>query len=180
MNSVINRFDGEYKFLSNFDTAPFIWRGTEFKSGEHAFSFAKTWHLTNGWDALPRLRQQILEAPTCGKAKYYGRSLPLDIAGWDDRKVHYMREIVHAKFGYVKDYAGKLINTGASPLVEGNDWGDTFWGKCRVDGKVVGLNMLGTILMEERGYWLWYGQAASSMVGSGITAQHVERTLNEG
>lgn len=180
MNSVINSFRGEHAFLSNFDTAPFMWRGVMFKGGEYAFNWAKVYHLTNGFDAAPRLRQQILDAPTPSKAKYYGRSLPLDVAAWDERKVHYMREIVHAKFGYVKDYAGKLINTGASPLVEGNDWGDTFWGKCRVDGKVVGLNMLGTILMEERGYWLWYGQAASSMVGSGITAQHVERTLNEG
>jgi len=157
--TVINRFDGEHHFLSNFDMNEFPWRGVMFKSGEHAFSFAKTMHLTNGWDSLPQLRQQIIDAPTPSKAKYFGRSLPLDVAEWDDRKIHYMREIVHAKFGYVPDYAGKLINTGASPLVEGNTWGDKFWGKVQEGGKVIGLNMLGTILMEERGYWLWYGDA---------------------
>ena len=61
-----------------------------------------------------------------------------------------MREIVHAKFSGVPEYAGKLINTGAMMLVEGNDWNDTFWGRC--NGK--GLNTLGVILMEERGLWL--------------------------
>ena len=41
-------------------------------------------------------------------------------------------------------------------LVEGNDWGDKFWGRCldKSTGKMVGLNTLGVILMEERGLWL--------------------------
>lgn len=179
MTTVINSFKGEHGFLSNFDTAPFYWRGIKFKSGEEAFNWAKGMFLTPG-NSTVEWQNKVLATATPSRAKYVGRSMPLDTYEWDKRRIGYMRDIVHAKFGYVKDYAGKLINTGASPLVEGNDWGDTFWGKCRVDGKIVGLNMLGTILMEERGYWLWYGQANSSMVGSGITTQHVERTLNEG
>jgi len=163
----IAAFRDEYAFLSNFDTAPFVWRGIEFKGGEYAFNWAKCYHLTQGLDKVMDYRDSILRAPTPSKAKYLGRSVPLDTVSWDAHRVNYMREIVHAKFGYVKDYAGKLINTGAAPLVEGNDWGDTFWGKCRgSDGIVRGLNMLGTILMEERGYWLWYGQTQERVVES--------------
>lgn len=139
-----------------------------FKSGEQAFAYAKTFHAINdlsgnaGCTEAEYFQGYILKSVTPGAAKKLGRQVKIDVEEWDRRKVHYMREIVHAKFGYVKDYAGKLINTGASPLVEGNTWGDTFWGKVRQnDGRVVGLNMLGTILMEERGYWLWYGNSAS-------------------
>jgi hypothetical protein len=39
-----------------------------------------------------------------------------------------------------------LINTGDDKLVEGNDWGDTFWGIC--EGK--GHNHLGEMLMTIR------------------------------
>ena len=39
-----------------------------------------------------------------------------------------------------------LIKTGNTELIEGNFWGDTFWGIC--DG--VGENNLGKILMRVR------------------------------
>lgn len=181
MVEVINSFKGEYLFLSNFDTAPFRWRGIMFKSGEQAFSYAKHWHCKVGTtgEEVSAIARQIIYSPTPSKAKYWGRRVPLNIDEWDTRKVHYMREIVHAKFSYVKDYAGKLINTGASPLVEGNDWNDGFWGKYRnSEGVVVGLNMLGTILMEERGYWLWGRQPVEDMLGSVLTSQQAERTAD--
>ena len=56
--------------------------------------------------------------------------------------------------GITKD-GGTLINTGCTMLVEGNDWGDKFWGRCldKTTGRWVGLNTLGVILMEERGIW---------------------------
>ena len=34
-------------------------------------------------------------------------------------------------------------------LVEGNYWGDTFWGICNGEG----TNWLGILLMAERAYW---------------------------
>lgn len=176
---VISSFRNEYSFLSNYDTALFPWRGFMFKSGEQAFAYAKTWHIPQ--DRQQIFQKNILLAKSPGDAKKFGRACPLDVDEWERRKVHYMREIIHAKFGFVPDYAGKLINTGASPLVEGNTWGDKFWGKVRQDdGRVVGLNMLGTILMEERGYWLWYGQANSDVVTSPLTAAQAERTADYG
>jgi predicted NAD-dependent protein-ADP-ribosyltransferase YbiA (DUF1768 family) len=62
-----------------------------------------------------------------------------------------MREVVKAKFDQHDDLRLKLIETGAALLVEGNTWSDRYWGRC--EGK--GLNVLGSILMELRGYYLW-------------------------
>lgn len=188
MYSVISEFRGEHAFLSNYDVNSFPWRGITFNSGEQAFAYAKTFHAiqdlakgSKGVTEAEYFQDYILLAKTPGDAKKLGRQVKIDVAAWDNRKVHYMREITHAKFGHVKDYAGKLIRTGCSPLVEGNTWNDTFWGKCRqADGRVVGLNMLGTILMEERGYWLWYGQANHDVLSSPLTTQQVERTVDYG
>lgn len=146
---VIPEFRGEYYFLSNFYTAPFVWRGKEFQSGEQAFSYAKTFYAHT--DRVDIFQRNILAAKTPGDAKKFGRAVPLiSVEEWDNNRVAYMREIVHQKFLCVPGLAGQLINTGAMLLVEGNNWGDTFWGRC--EGK--GFNTLGAILMEERGYWL--------------------------
>lgn len=154
---VVPEFRGEYYFLSNYYTAPFMWRGIAFRSAEQAFAFAKCYFVergsvqTTGWQA-------ILDAREPGQAKKLGRALPIDVAEWDKNKVMYMREIIHAKFSNGEgDLVGKLINTGAMMLVEGNDWGDKFWGRTLDPdtGKMVGLNTLGVLLMEERGYWLY-------------------------
>lgn len=147
---VVTEFRGDYAFLSNYDVnEKFQWRNQMFSSGEQAFAYAKTFYST-GPDTTD-LGKKILAAHSPGAAKKLGRQAPLDLTVWDGgHKVQIMREIVHAKFSGVTGYAGKLINTGAMMLVEGNDWNDTFWGRC--GGK--GLNTLGVILMEERGLWL--------------------------
>ena len=56
-----------------------------------------------------------------------------------------MKELTRLKYkkGILKK---KLIATGKQEIVEGNYWGDTFWGVCK--GK--GDNRLGKILMKER------------------------------
>lgn len=154
---VVPEFRGDYAFLSNYDThEEFVWRNRYFTSGEQAFAYAKTFYPTTGANT-DRLAAQILDAKSPGAAKKLGRLAPLDLTLWDGgHKVQIMREIVHAKFSGVTEYAGKLINTGAMMLVEGNDWNDTFWGRAldKTTGKRVGLNTLGVILMEERGFWL--------------------------
>lgn len=147
---VVKEFTGEYFFLSNFCEGQFEWRNMTFRTAEHAFQAAKGYHIPE-----PRINDmrdymdKVIDSPTPAKAKYAGRSVTIDIKSWDDQKVWYMREIVHAKFTQVQGIAGQLVNTGAMMLVEGNDWNDTFWGRC--NGK--GFNTLGVILMEERGIW---------------------------
>jgi predicted NAD-dependent protein-ADP-ribosyltransferase YbiA (DUF1768 family) len=50
------------------------------------------------------------------------------------------------KFTRHPDLAQALLATGRADLVEGNDWGDTYWGVCRGQGR----NQLGCQLMEVR------------------------------
>jgi predicted NAD-dependent protein-ADP-ribosyltransferase YbiA (DUF1768 family) len=56
-----------------------------------------------------------------------------------------MRTLVRRKF-MDPILAVKLLGTGDAILIEGNGWGDTYWGVC----KGAGLNKLGLILMETR------------------------------
>lgn len=153
---VVPEFKGEHFFLSNFYGAEFTWRNELWQTGEHAFQAAKAWHMQEAYiHQIEGYFNKVRDAPTPAKAKYAGRSVKIDLDTWDAQKVSYMREIIHAKFGNGQgNLVGQLINTGAMLLVEGNDWGDSFWGRCRKDGKMIGLNTLGTLLMEERGYWL--------------------------
>ena len=57
-----------------------------------------------------------------------------------------MLNVVRAKFDQHPDLAQKLLETGDEELVEGNTWGDRYWGVCGGKGK----NMLGKILMRVR------------------------------
>lgn len=57
-----------------------------------------------------------------------------------------MRRLVWRKFTDDPYLAELLLATGDEELVEGNVWGDTFWGVC--EGK--GENWLGKILMDIR------------------------------
>lgn len=156
---VVPEFRGDYFFLSNHDVhEPFKWRGEFFDCGERAFVFGKGFFMnkTGSEHASNDYFADVLTAKTPADLKALGRSVDIDIDQWNASKVTYMREITAQKYRQVPNYAGKLINTGAMMLVEGNDWGDKFWGRCldKTSGKMVGLNTLGVILMEERGRWL--------------------------
>ena len=58
-----------------------------------------------------------------------------------------MLRFLRDKFKPGSELAGKLLNTGDAELVEGNHWGDRYWGVC--DGE--GQNKLGKLLMQVRG-----------------------------
>lgn len=154
---VVLAFSGDHAFLSNFHQTVFEWRGKKWFCGEQAFQWAKTLYPAYGEGLRAKdLGMRLADTGNPSTAKKYGRQIPLDVKAWDERRVWIMREIVHAKFGTGKGLAGQLINTGAKMLIEGNDWGDTFWGRTYNDktGKWTGLNTLGVILMEERGFWI--------------------------
>lgn len=152
IHTPITRFAGEYDFLSNFYEAP-IHVGNQdyvFRTNEHAFQAAK-WHAMQDRspETIKKYVETIISNPNPAKAKYAGRSVKIDLEEWERIKVWCMRDLVWTKFKQHPELQSKLIATGAGMLVEGNDWGDKFWG--RVDGK--GLNVLGSILMEVRGYY---------------------------
>jgi ribosomal protein S27AE len=70
---------------------------------------------------------------------------------WEQVKLRIMATIVFQKFNQNKDLAEKLILTGDAELIEGNYWGDTYWGICtNKTYDNVGENYLGKILMFTR------------------------------
>ena len=56
-----------------------------------------------------------------------------------------MASLLFAKFAQ-PELRKLLCETGDADLVEGNTWGDKFWGVCEGKGK----NMLGLLLMQVR------------------------------
>jgi len=136
-NSKINSFSGEFSFLSNFYECLITLDGKEYSSTEHAFQAAKT--------LLEKERSKIRKADTPGKAKRLGKLVKLR-KDWESVKVGVMRELVLQKFTRHQDLREKLLATGDAELIEGNTWGDRYWGT--VDGQ--GKNWLGKILMEVR------------------------------
>lgn len=143
----IDKFVGEHRFLSNFWTGnpfpfgkrykaegyyePLIW-----SSAEHLFQAMKT---TN-----PHEQMHIHHASTPAAAKRRGREVRLR-TDWETFKIEAMRATLWAKFKDPKMRA-KLIATGGRELIEGNTWGDTYWGVCNGTGE----NMLGKLLMALR------------------------------
>lgn len=133
----ILEFKGAYRFLSNFWQCDVEYDGVTYPSAEHAYQAAKT------KDIRERLRIKALDKP--GQAKRAGRRVTLR-GDWEDVKLDVMYEVLNAKFFHNASLAKALIETGDSLLVEGNSWGDTFWGVYLGSGQ----NHLGQLLMRVR------------------------------
>lgn len=134
---MINKFDGEHRFLSNFWEVPITYERRTYSTVEHAYQASKT--------IYPEERIAIRDAETPAKAKRLGK-LIIYRADWEDIKLDVMEALVRQKFTEHHMLADKLIATGDHELVEGNWWGDTYWGVC----KGIGENHLGKILMKVR------------------------------
>lgn len=137
MADSIMRFSGDYRFLSNFYPARAIVNGLAFRSVEHAYQATKT--LDMG------ARVEIMRAATPGQAKRLGQKVELR-SDWEVLKLDIMYRLVRQKFTADKDLRRQLLATGDRDLIEGNTWGDTFWGVCNGEGQ----NHLGKILMKVR------------------------------
>lgn len=135
--TVIDSFSGQYAWLSNFYTAPVPLDGVNYLSVEHAYQAAKTLN--------PKLRLKIKLTSSAGSAKRLGRQLELR-EDWEDVKLKIMEDLVYQKFTIHEGLRLKLVATNPAELVEGNHWGDTFWGVCKGEGE----NHLGKILMIVR------------------------------
>ena len=128
---MIDKFDGIYAFLSNFYDAPVEYLGITYRNSESAYQAQK----------CPARIHEFTDIPAA-MAKKMGRKIEIR-DDWEEVKDNIMFAIVYAKFSQNPDLKQKLIDTGKAPIIEGNTWGDTYWGQ--VDGK--GKNMLGKILM---------------------------------
>lgn len=134
--AIINSFKGDYAFLSNFWPSVVVYEGEEYATVEAAYQAAKT--------DRPELRLAVRLARTPGISKKEGRKLPLR-AFWDDMKLSVMDELLHQKFTD-EVLRERLLQTGSDLLIEGNEWGDTYWGICHG----IGANNLGRLLMRLR------------------------------
>lgn len=138
----VTEFFNEYRWLSNFWPCKVVFEGVAYPSSEHAYQAAKTLD--------PKERNEVLSCDTPGKAKRVGKKVTIR-SDWYQIKLPTMRQIVTEKF---KDpeLRAKLLATGTQTLVEGNQWGDTFWGASwdRDHKALYGENWLGRILMSIR------------------------------
>lgn len=133
---MIDRFDGEYFFLSNFYPYPFEFDGRRWLTSEHAYQAAK---------ANDEQTKDAFIGLTAGKAKRLGKKIALR-PDWENIKLDVMYRILQAKFSHDALRDG-LLSTGDQELVEGNNWYDDFWG-VHTPGK--GQNHLGKLLMRVR------------------------------
>ena len=115
---IIDKFRGEYDFLSNFYSCPVTYNGESYLNAEAAFQAQKT------QDTETRHTMSTMSAK---QAKKFGRSLK--DPEWFDKSVRIMYEVLTAKFTQHVELRKKLIATGDAKLVEGNNWNDTFWGR---------------------------------------------------
>lgn len=136
VNKPIDRFIGEYRFLSNFHPSVVMFDGKQYATVEHAYQASKT--------LCSATRELIRRAPTPGKAKRLGRQVLLR-PNWEETKGTVMLQLQFEKFKN-PELKQLLLATGERKLQEGNNWGDREWGM--VDG--VGKNKLGKALMTVR------------------------------
>ena len=137
MPNIIGSFDGEYAFLSNFYDSPIVVEGIHYPTVEHAFQAYKTLSHEE--------RLDIASSTTPGIAKRKGRKVSLR-TDWEQIKDSVMEFCLRKKFTEHLDLQKKLLETGDAILIEGNTWGDTYWGMCAG----VGENKLGQLLMKIR------------------------------
>jgi ribA/ribD-fused uncharacterized protein len=154
---MIDRFTGEYFFLSNM--YPLQYRilaagSTAVNSAEAAYQAAKFLDFAKRRDvalvtAESRGRGERLDGIA---SKNFARELiaagePLQ-PNWQNVKLGVMQEVVRRKFIANFDIRKKLAATDGEQLIEGNTWNDTFWGVDLESG--IGENHLGIILTNIR------------------------------
>lgn len=142
MLTVIDKFDGDYAFLSNFYECSVVFFGEKYDSSEAAFQAMKCERQQD---------HQFFTSPcTPSESKKLGRHIKLR-PDWEKVKYDYMFHIVLEKFMQHPALAQRLIETGDAILIEGNTWGDRIWGTTKdSNGKWIGENNLGKILMKVR------------------------------
>lgn len=136
--SVIDSFSGEFRFLSNFWIVDVLYENVLYRSSEHAYQAAK---CKNPEEKILFSNPKL----TAAGAKKLGKKVEV-VDNWESIKFKVMYDIVTCKFEQNPDLQKLLLNTSNALLIEGNTWGDVYWGQ--YNGK--GQNHLGQILMQIR------------------------------
>ena len=136
---MIEQFQGEFRWLSNFAPVTIKLNGLVFKSVEHAYMSAKS-------DDLQWKYKCASGVFTPGQIKRLSRSIKL-VDNWDTLKFEIMEDCINQKFNQ-EPFKSKLIATGSKHIQEGNNWNDRIWGVCLKTNK--GDNILGKLIMQVR------------------------------
>lgn len=127
---VMQRFRGEYAFLSNFYIEP---------DGTHVEGEYQAAKCTSKECA------DLIRSSSPSMAKKLGQTVVLSKKWTPLKKMRSMYKFVLQKFKDHEELKVKLLHTDNAQLVELNWWGDTYWGVCGT-----GKNYLGRILMSVR------------------------------
>lgn len=135
--NTIPYFTGRYRFLSNFYPVTIDYECVTYPTVEHAYQAAKS--------DSPEFRLLVALMPSPGEAKRAGRRTKLR-RDWDSMKLEVMENLLRRKFNQTV-FRRALATTKPAILIEGNSWGDKFWGQCPLGE---GENNLGRLLMKIR------------------------------
>lgn len=138
----IDAFNGAHRFLSNFHGVEVPFEGWRYPSVEHAYQAAKS--------PDKAYREMIRNAATAGQAKRLAKGMSGNDPTWHVRKLPLMHALLMFKFRHGSRLEALLLHTRPRVLIEGNTWGDRFWGCEFEDGEWRGENHLGKLLMEIR------------------------------
>lgn len=149
---MINKFEGRFRFLSNFYPCKIEHKGIKYPSVEHFYVAMKVteMQLLDGvYYTAADFREMISRISNPGDVKKIGSRVKIR-KEWDDKKLEFMNWAVREKF---KDetLSEMLLSTGDQEIIEGNWWHDNFYGSCSCTKCAnKGENHLGKILMQVR------------------------------
>ena len=136
MDHNVTEFRGTFYYLSNMYPCKIKLGNVTYECAEAAFQAAK----------LEDKSQRKMFAGLNGyEARKLGRQVKLR-PYWNNVKVRIMNWVIAEKFAQNPTLKLKLLETRGMQLIEGNTWGDTFWGVCNGNGQ----NQLGKLLMQYR------------------------------
>jgi len=139
---MINSFEGDYRWLSNFWPIEVYLDDIKYSSVEHAYQAAKSRDV--------EIRENIRILKTSGEAKRAGKKISIR-EDWDEVRDMIMLNLLRQKFSKIP-LKTQLLATKDEVLIEGNWWHDNYWGMCYCM-KCKGIpfqNKLGILLMQVR------------------------------
>lgn len=120
---------------------PLVYQGIKYKTVENFYVAMK---VPN--NKIRHAERQKIALMNPHKAKVYGRSMKIR-EDWDSVKVDIMRISINHKFKEGSSWYSKLLEFD-KPIIEWNNWNDTFYGKDIFTGK--GENILGKLIEDVR------------------------------
>lgn len=144
-----------FEFLSNFYrrslSVPNLRRFPACIRQQQAISTENAYQAAKFPEADSSITRNLLKVPPY-QAKQEAKILKragLERPDWHEVNVDVMWALLVTKFSHA-DLRDALLATGSMELIEWNWWRDQFWGVLNSDGKYIGANVLGQLLMHLR------------------------------